>query len=88
MPYYVAWESKKYEVSHPYHFQPRSKFIFVHFHCRAIASVSVVTVLTVSILIWICIMEDDSIASGSFSQIQLGINSIQSFHNFVVVHLT
>lgn len=84
MPYYVARESEKYEVGHPYPFSVQFKNAknLSNSIYRAIACVSVVTVLTVSILIWICIMEDDSMASGSFSQIQLGISSIQSFHIF------
>lgn len=39
---------------------------------RTIATVSVVAVLIVSILIWVSILDDDSISSESFVGIQLG----------------
>lgn len=43
---------------------------------RTIAIVSVVTVVTTSILIWISIVEDDSMSGDLFESLRLGKDSI------------
>lgn len=45
--------------------------IFTYLY-RTIASVSVITVLTTAILIWVNIIEDDSILNESFEGLRLG----------------
>lgn len=46
----------------------------MHYVClhRTIASVSVVTVLTTAILIWVNIVEDDTVLKESFEGLRLG----------------
>lgn len=46
--------------------------VFDFFGFRGIACLSVVTVVTVSILIWICIMDDDTASDRPFNGIKLG----------------
>lgn len=76
MSNYVAWKSKKYEVIFSFTksiFQVIRLWIIVYFLYRTIASVSVITVFTTCIFIWMNILEDDNNTSETFQGLRLGI---------------